>query len=106
VASVADRTTDEGLTEALGRPSDDEIAQLDAWWRASNHLTIDLTQCGDVARVDLPPDVNTLLSVADHGLRSYINEQKLAEHKTYVVEHLEDMPEIRDRTLGDRTQQG
>jgi xylulose-5-phosphate/fructose-6-phosphate phosphoketolase len=40
VTSVADRTTDEGLTEALGRPSDDEIAQLDAWWRANNYLTI------------------------------------------------------------------
>jgi xylulose-5-phosphate/fructose-6-phosphate phosphoketolase len=32
-----------------------------------------LTQRGDVARVYLPPDANTLLSVADHCLRSYIN---------------------------------
>ncbi|GAA3219927.1 phosphoketolase [Dactylosporangium siamense] len=40
MTSVADRTTDEQLTEALARPSDDEIAQLDAWWRANNYLTI------------------------------------------------------------------
>lgn len=49
MTSVADRSTDEGLTEALGRPGDDE---------------------------------------------------------TYVVGHLEDMPGIRDRALGDQTQQG
>ncbi|GAB3831050.1 phosphoketolase [Dactylosporangium cerinum] len=40
MTSVADRTTDEHLTDALGRPSDDEVAQLDAWWRANNYLTI------------------------------------------------------------------
>ncbi|MEV0570411.1 phosphoketolase family protein [Dactylosporangium sp. NPDC050588] len=34
MTTVADRTT------ALGRPTDDEIAQLDAWWRANNYLTI------------------------------------------------------------------
>ena len=28
------------LVEALARPSDDEIAVLDAWWRANNYLTI------------------------------------------------------------------
>jgi xylulose-5-phosphate/fructose-6-phosphate phosphoketolase len=40
VTTVADRNTDENLTHALGRPSDDEVAQLDAWWRANNYLTI------------------------------------------------------------------
>ena len=40
MTTVADRTTDENLTSALGRPSDDEVAQLDAWWRANNYLTI------------------------------------------------------------------
>ncbi|WP_442788444.1 phosphoketolase family protein [Dactylosporangium sp. NBC_01737] len=40
MTAVADRTTDENLTSALGRPSDDEVAQLDAWWRANNYLTI------------------------------------------------------------------
>lgn len=34
MTSVADRTTD------LGRLSDDEVAQLDAWWRANNYLTV------------------------------------------------------------------
>jgi xylulose-5-phosphate/fructose-6-phosphate phosphoketolase len=33
-------------------------------------------------------------------------EQQLARHETYVVEHLEDMPEVRDWTLGDWAQQG
>ncbi len=32
-------------------------------------------------------------------------EQRLADHAAYVVEHLEDMPEVRDWVLGDRTEQ-
>ena len=32
-------------------------------------------------------------------------EQQLARHEEYVVEHLEDMPEVRDWTLGDWAQQ-
>ncbi|GAB7051959.1 phosphoketolase family protein [Catenuloplanes indicus JCM 9534] len=38
-------------------------------------IQVVLTQRGDIARVYLPPDANTLLSVADHCLRSrsYIN---------------------------------
>ena len=33
-------------------------------------------------------------------------EQKITEHQAYVVEHLEDMPEVRDWVLGDWAQQG
>jgi xylulose-5-phosphate/fructose-6-phosphate phosphoketolase len=32
--------TREGLLSALAHPSDAELAQLDAWWRANNYLTI------------------------------------------------------------------
>jgi xylulose-5-phosphate/fructose-6-phosphate phosphoketolase len=28
------------LVEALARPTDDEVAALDAWWRANNYLTV------------------------------------------------------------------
>jgi xylulose-5-phosphate/fructose-6-phosphate phosphoketolase len=31
-------------------------------------------------------------------------EKQLAKHEAYVVEHLEDMPEVRDWSLPDRTQ--
>jgi xylulose-5-phosphate/fructose-6-phosphate phosphoketolase len=29
-----------GLVERLARPSDDEVAAMDAWWRANNYLTV------------------------------------------------------------------
>jgi xylulose-5-phosphate/fructose-6-phosphate phosphoketolase len=32
--------------------------------------------------------------------------ERLAEHETYIVEHLEDMPEVRDWTLGDWAEPG
>ncbi|MET7426308.1 phosphoketolase family protein [Dactylosporangium sp. NPDC005555] len=40
MTTVADRTTDEKLTEVLAQPTGDEVAQLDAWWRANNYLTV------------------------------------------------------------------
>ncbi|MET9244598.1 hypothetical protein [Nonomuraea sp. NPDC003709] len=33
-------------------------------------------------------------------------EQRLLRDERYVVEHLQDMPEVRDRSLGDRAEQG
>jgi xylulose-5-phosphate/fructose-6-phosphate phosphoketolase len=33
-------------------------------------------------------------------------QAQLAKRETYVVEHLEDMPEVRDWMLGDWAQQG
>jgi hypothetical protein len=44
VTTVADRNINDvdlhDLTRAVGRPSDDEVGQVDAWWRAANFLTI------------------------------------------------------------------
>jgi xylulose-5-phosphate/fructose-6-phosphate phosphoketolase len=31
---------------------------------------------------------------------------KLAEHQAHIVEHLEDMPDVTDWTIGDWAQQG
>jgi xylulose-5-phosphate/fructose-6-phosphate phosphoketolase len=33
-------------------------------------------------------------------------EQQLLRHERYVVEHLQDMPEVRDWSLGDWAEQG
>ena len=30
----------DALVEALANPTDEEIAPLDAWWRANNYLTV------------------------------------------------------------------
>lgn len=44
MTTVADRNINDvdlhDLTRAVGRPSDDEVGQVDAWWRAANFLTI------------------------------------------------------------------
>ncbi len=39
-ASAATTRPDVGLVERLAHPSDDELASLDAWWRANNYLTV------------------------------------------------------------------
>ncbi|HEU0129081.1 MAG TPA: phosphoketolase family protein, partial [Pseudonocardiaceae bacterium] len=39
------------------------------------------------------------------GLKAWC-EHKLAEHRSYVVEHMEDMPEVRDWVLGDWATKG
>ncbi|HLL65011.1 MAG TPA: hypothetical protein VK453_04595 [Micromonosporaceae bacterium] len=40
-----------------------------------------------------------------HDLKTWC-ERKLAEHERFVGAHLEDMPEVRDWSLGDWAQQG
>jgi xylulose-5-phosphate/fructose-6-phosphate phosphoketolase len=35
-----EQTPSAGVFERLSRPSDDEVAAMDAWWRANNYLTI------------------------------------------------------------------
>jgi xylulose-5-phosphate/fructose-6-phosphate phosphoketolase len=52
VTTVADRTT------ALGQPTDEEVAQLDAWWRANNYLTVGqiYLQGNPLLRRPLTPD--------------------------------------------------
>jgi xylulose-5-phosphate/fructose-6-phosphate phosphoketolase len=38
--STGPTTSDDDLVERLSRPTADEIAALDAWWRANNYLTV------------------------------------------------------------------
>ena len=44
-----------------------------------------------------PPGASDLMALC---------QAQLARHETYVVEHLEDMPEVRDWTIGDWAQEG
>jgi xylulose-5-phosphate/fructose-6-phosphate phosphoketolase len=57
VCSEADATIP-ALAEQLGRPTDEDIAQLDAWWRANNYLTVGqiYLQANPLLREPLTPE--------------------------------------------------
>jgi xylulose-5-phosphate/fructose-6-phosphate phosphoketolase len=40
VTTTEARTVDSDLVERLAHPDDDEVAAVDAWWRANNYLTV------------------------------------------------------------------
>ena len=52
----------DALVEALANPTEDELAALDAWWRANNYLTIGqiyLQAQPAAARAAAPPSTSS-----------------------------------------------
>jgi phosphoketolase len=97
VTTVADRH--------VGQLSDEEVAELDVWWRANNYVTIGpIYPQGDalLRRPIEPGNVKPLSRLIRHTGQPAINRLGAV----FEVEHLEDLPELCDWVRGDRVARG
>jgi phosphoketolase len=78
-------------------------------WAGTDDGTSDpdivLACAGDVVTMETVAAAQILKERLPTELKQWC-ENQLAKHAAYVVEHLEDMPEARDWSLGDWAQQG
>ena len=80
---------------ALARPrlddpprlDDRDLAAVDAWWRAAMYLTVGQIYQGTATT---PRGAQALHAWC---------QGKLAEHRAHVLEHMEDLPELRSWTV-------
>ncbi len=84
-----------------GRPDADRFHVRGFTERGTTTTPFDMTVKNAVSRFDLVMDAITNAGRTPAGASELLEwcQGKLAEHHAYVVEHLEDMPEVRDWSL-------
>jgi phosphoketolase len=78
--------------------SAEDLRKVDAYWRAANYLSVG--QIYDIDRFHLVMDVVDRapeLGAKAVYLKQLMRDKRL-EHKRYIVQHGEDLPQIRDWT--------
>jgi xylulose-5-phosphate/fructose-6-phosphate phosphoketolase len=91
-----------------GRPDADRFRVRGFIEEGTTTTPFDMVVRNKASRYHLVMDAINNATRTPHGaaqLKAWC-ESKLAEHEAYVVEHLEDMPEVRDWVIGDWAQQG
>jgi xylulose-5-phosphate/fructose-6-phosphate phosphoketolase len=91
-----------------GRPDADRFRVRGFIEQGTTTTPFDMTVRNQASRYHLVMDAINNSRRLPHGatdLKAWC-EQQLARHEAYVVEHLEDMPEVRDWTLGDWAEHG
>ncbi|GAA0706470.1 phosphoketolase family protein [Dactylosporangium roseum] len=91
-----------------GRPDADRFRVRGFVEEGTTTTPFDMTVRNRVSRYHLVMDAINNAKRLPRGaadLKAWC-ERKLAEHETYVIEHLEDMPDVRDWSLGDWAERG
>jgi xylulose-5-phosphate/fructose-6-phosphate phosphoketolase len=91
-----------------GRPDADRFRVRGFIEQGTTTTPFDMTVRNRASRYHLVMDaINNAKRVPRGATRLKVwCEEQLAQHEAYVVEHLEDMPQVRDWSLGDWAQQG
>jgi xylulose-5-phosphate/fructose-6-phosphate phosphoketolase len=91
-----------------GRPSTDRIHVRGFIEEGTTTTPFDMVVRNRASRYHLVMDALNNARRTPPGATELIAwcQAKLQEHEAYVVEHLEDMPEVRDWALGDWAQEG
>jgi xylulose-5-phosphate/fructose-6-phosphate phosphoketolase len=91
-----------------GRPDADRFRVRGFIEQGTTTTPFDMTVRNRVSRYHLVMDAINNARRLPRGATALKEwcEQQLARHEEYIVEHLEDMPEVRDWTLGDWAERG